>query len=94
MKDPKPELIKDWEMLMSGIKQTAQKQPGWLVKVRTDKYIIINKDWQVICHFINDKYVEATVSFKGEDYLKVRHVKYYTTTINIVLNYINLNANA
>ncbi|GGB82789.1 hypothetical protein GCM10007424_23530 [Flavobacterium suaedae] len=87
----KDELITDWETIMSGIKQTASKVPGWKVKVLKDKHIVINKDWKVICHFINNQFVEAVVSYQDEDYLTVRHVKLYTVTINIVLNYIKMN---
>jgi hypothetical protein len=45
----------------------------------------------VICHFINNEYVEAKVSYKDDDYLTVRHVKSYANTINIILSFIHLN---
>jgi hypothetical protein len=86
----KDNLIDDWQMLMSGIKQAAQKDHKFQVKVQPDKRIVINK-YKVICHFINNKYVEAKVSYNDDDYLTVRHVKSYQNTINIILNFIYLN---
>lgn len=86
----KDSLINDWQMIMSGIKQFGEKNPMFKVKVQPDKRIIINK-YKVICHFINNEYVEAKVSYKEDDYLTVRHVKSYANTINIILNFIHLN---
>ncbi|MWB92962.1 hypothetical protein GON26_01180 [Flavobacterium sp. GA093] len=88
----KEDLITDWQMLMSGIKQIAQKVPEFKVKVLPDKKIIINK-YEVICHFINNEYVEAKVSFKNEDYLSVRHVKSHASTVETILTFIRNNPN-
>lgn len=86
------EIINDWQMLMSGILQGAQRQPTlFKVKVRPDKTIEINSA-SVICHFINFKYIEAIVSINEDDQvLKIRHFKSYADTINIILNFINKN---
>jgi hypothetical protein len=86
----KDSLIRDWQMLMSGIKQIAQKVPEFKVKVQPDKIIVINK-YKVICHFINNEYVEAKVSFKDEDYLTVRHVKSHASTVETILTFIRNN---
>ncbi|WP_269222032.1 hypothetical protein [Flavobacterium sp. IMCC34518] len=86
----KDNLIKDWQMLMTGIKQIAQKVPEFKVKVQPDKYIVINK-YKVICHFINNEYVEAKVSFNDEDYLTVRHVKSHASTVETILTFIRNN---
>ena len=88
----KEHLIKDWQMLMSGIKQIAQKVPDFKVKVQPDKVITINK-YKVICHFINNEYVEAKVSFKDEDYLTVRHVNSHASTVETILSFIQNNPN-
>lgn len=88
----KDSLIKDWQMLMSGIKQIAQKVPEFKVKVQQDKHIVINK-YKVICHFINNEYIQAKVSYKGEDYLTVRHVKSHSSTVTTVLTFIQDNPN-
>jgi len=86
----KENLIEDWQMLMTGIKQIALKVPEFKVKVKADKTIVINQ-YEVICHFINNKYVEAKVSFKDEDYLSVRHVKSYSATVETILSFIRNN---
>jgi len=88
----KENLINDWQMLMSGIKQISLKVPEFKVKVLPDKTISINK-YKVICHFINNEFVEAKVIYKDEDYLTVRHIKSHASTVETVLTFIRNNPN-
>lgn len=88
----KENLINDWQLLMSGIKQIALKVPEFKVKVKPDKTIVINK-YNVVCHFINNEYVEAKVSIKDEDYLTVRHVQSHAATVETILSFIKNNPN-
>lgn len=87
----KKSLIKDWQMLMQGMKTIASEYPVFEVKVTKDSHIIINNDWDIICHFINNEYVEAKLSFKGETVLQVRHLKKYHATACAVLQFIEDN---
>lgn len=90
--NPKPELIEQWQKLMSGIKQFAIESKTFSeVKVLKDMTIVINKDWKIKTYFINNKFLQVHVYYKKEGHLEVRHMKAYNATINIVLNYINLN---
>ncbi|QSW90724.1 hypothetical protein J0383_07910 [Flavobacterium endoglycinae] len=88
----KEKLIEQWQILMTGIKQIALKVPEFKVKVQTNKVISINK-YNVICHFINNEYVEVKVSYNDEDYLTVRHVSDFAVTTATVLDYIRNNPN-
>lgn len=88
----KPKLIKEWQMLMSYIEHIALKAPDFKVKVQPDKKIVINK-YKVICHFINNEYVEVKVSFNDDDYLMVRHVSDFASTVETVLTFIRNNPN-
>lgn len=88
----KEKLIEQWQMLMTGIKQIALKVPEFKVRVQPDKKIVINK-YKVICHFINNEYVEVKVSYNDEDYLMVRHVSDFASTVATVLDFIRNNPN-
>lgn len=90
-KELSDELIKDWQSLMTGFKQISSKVPSWSVKVNHGKEVIINKNWSIICHFINYKYIEAKLSFKGDEVMTVKHISKYSTTVSIVLEFINWN---
>jgi len=89
--NPKPHLVKDWQMLMQGMKTIASQFPKFKVKVTKDSHIIINKDWDIVCHFINNDYVEAVLTYKGETCLTVRHLKSYHATTCAVLEFIENN---
>lgn len=88
-KELSDKLIKDWQLLMSGFKQIAEKVPSWEVKVTPDKHIKINNDWDIICHFINFEYIEVKLSLKGDEVMTLKHLEKYSTTVSIVLEYIN-----
>lgn len=88
----KENLITDWQNLMSGFKGIGSAVPSWNVEVKKNKHIVINKHWDIICHFINNEYVEAVLSYKGETYLTVRHFKKFSATVTTILEYINLNS--
>lgn len=85
------ELIKEWQVLMTGFKQISLKVPSWKVKVNESKEIIINKDWCIICHFINFEYIEVKLSFKGDDVMTLKHISRYGITVGTVLEFINQN---
>lgn len=87
----KPQLVKDWQMLMQGMATIARNFPKFKVKVTQDSHIVINDDWNIICHFINNEYVEGVLSYKGEDVLKVRHLKSYSATTTAILEFIENN---
>lgn len=88
-KELSDELINDWQMLMSGFKQVAGKFSNWKVRVARNKHIKINEDWDIICGFINFKYIEVTLTHKKDVIMTLRHLESYGTTIGIVLEYIN-----
>lgn len=91
-KELSDKLINDWQMLMSGFKQIAEKVPTWDVSVSKDKSVIINQKWSIICHFINFEYIEVRLSFKDDEIMTLRHIgNKYKTTILIVLEFINHN---
>ncbi len=93
-KELSDKLINDWQLLMSGFKQIAKKVPSWKVEVTHDKHIKINKDWDIICYFINFDYIEVRLSFKDDEVMTLKHIKKYnnyTTTVNTVLDYIKRN---
>lgn len=88
----KENLVTDWNKLMRGFKGIGSAVPGWIVKLKENNHVEINKDWDIICRFINDEYVEAVLQYKGETYLTVRHIKKYSVTVTAVLDYINMNS--
>ena len=87
----KPQLVKDWQMLMQGMTTIARDFPKFKVKVTQDSHIVINDDWDIICYFINNEYVEGVLSYKGEEVLKVRHLKLYSATTTAILEFIENN---
>jgi len=89
---PKENLVTDWNELMRGFKGIGEFVPGWIVQVKKNNHVVINKEWDIICHFINNEYVEAVLQYNGETYLTVRHVKKYSVTVTTVLDYINNNS--
>ena len=88
-KDISKELINEWQLLMSGFKQIANQVPKWNVKVNKDKHVIINNEWDIICHFINFEYIEVKLSLKGDEIMTLKHITKKSTTVSIVLEYIN-----
>ena len=88
-KELSDKLINDWQRLMSGFKIIAEKVPSWKVRVTPEKHIKINNDWDIICHFINFEYIEVRLSFKGDEVMTLKHIKKYSTTVSIVLEFIN-----
>lgn len=90
-KELSDQLINDWQMLMSGFKHVAAQVSSWKVKVTPKKHIEINKDWDIICHFINHEYIEVILSFKQEEVMTLKHIKDYQTTIITVLEFIERN---
>ncbi|PXY44501.1 hypothetical protein [Flavobacterium hydrophilum] len=87
----KKSLKKDWLMLMGGMKDIASKYPIFKVEVTKESHIIINKDWDIICHFINNEYVEVVLTYKNEPCMTVRHLQSYSATASAVLQFIEDN---
>ena len=88
----KEKLIKDWKQLMRGFSGIATAVPQWKVTVNEKEHVIINNDWDIICYFVNNEYIEAVLSYKGEVYLTVRHFKKYSATTSAILEFINMNS--
>lgn len=89
--NPKPHLVEDWQMLMQGMATIARAFPKFKVKVTPDSHIVINKDWDIICRFINNEYVEGILSYKSEEVLRVRHLKSHHATSTAILEFIENN---
>jgi hypothetical protein len=85
----KPQLQKDWQLLMQGMETVAKrffKSKNVIIK---DSHIIIHKDWDIASHFINNEYLEVSLSYRGENCLTVKHLISYTATTCAVLEFIN-----
>ena len=88
-KELSDKLKNDGQILMSGFKKIAKALPNWKVKEMPDKHIIINDHWDIICYFINFEHIEVILSFQGDEIMTLKHLEKYSTTVSIVLEYIN-----
>lgn len=87
----KKKLEEDWLMLMQGMETVARRFfKNKNVEIQ-DSHIVIYKDWSIITHFINNDYLEVTLSFECQPCLTVKHLKSYHATTCAVLEFIQNN---